>query len=73
MPKARANSESRRSSPVSNMKVEKVVNAPMKPTSTTALASPEITSLSSASDQTKPKRKVPEMFTANVPQGKAPP
>ena len=55
------------------MKVENVVKAPMKPTRTIALASPLITSLSSASAQTTPKRNVPVMFTAKVPQGKAPP
>ena len=66
LPRARANEASLKSAPVSNVKVEKVVKAPMKPMSATARASPLMTSLSSASVQMSPKRKHPAMLTAKV-------
>ena len=72
MPNASAHSESRMSWFVSKMKLENVVNAPMKPTRMTVLVSPDIASLPSEADQTTPKRRHPIALTVNVPRKTAP-
>lgn len=59
--------------PVSAVKVEKVVNAPMNPVRINNLASLPITIRSIASAQTSPNRKHPILLTISVPHGnKAP-
>ena len=70
MPKARKYLEALRSSLVSNMNVENVVNAPMKPVRSTVLRSEAWEKRASANAHTAPNRKDPAMFTVKVPHGK---
>lgn len=56
---------------LSNIKVEKVVKAPINPTRITSLPWAGINPRSSERVQTSPKRKQPIIFTDQVPQGKS--
>lgn len=70
LPKAKKYLEALNSSLVSNMNVENVVNAPMKPVRSTVRSIEAWEKRASTNAHTAPKRKDPAMFTVKVPHGK---